>query len=62
MEGKREEAEARLLAKRLGASAIGPSWAQALHTEFKKNYMDKVRRLLLLLARFMGPVSEIFGI
>ena len=47
MEKKRAEAEARLLAKRLGASAIGPSWAQALQSEFRKGYMEKVRWVLL---------------
>lgn len=43
MEKKKSEAEARLLAKRLGASAIGPSWVQALQAEFKKTYMEKVQ-------------------
>ena len=42
MEQKRAEAEARLLAKRLGALAIGVSWVQALQGEFKKAYMEKV--------------------
>lgn len=42
MEKKKTEAEARLLAKKLGAIAIGASWMQALRSEFRKNYMDKV--------------------
>ena len=42
MENKKLEAGARLLAKRLGTSNIGPSWVQALQDEFKKTYMEKV--------------------
>lgn len=42
MEKKKTEAEARFLAKKLGAVAIGPSWMQALQSELKKNYMEKV--------------------
>ena len=48
MEKKKNEAEARLLAKKLGAGAIGPSWMQVLHAEFKKDYMEKVHHYLLL--------------
>lgn len=42
MEKKKVEAEARLVAKKLGANAIGVSWVQALQSELKKGYFEKV--------------------
>ena len=42
MEKKKVEAEARLLAKKLGASSIGVSWMQAFQSEFRKGYIEKV--------------------
>ena len=49
MESNRAEAEARLLAKKLGVAttSIGPTWKQFLLSEFKKPYIEEVSSLRL---------------
>ena len=42
MERNRVEAEARVVAKKLGAEKLGLTWVKALLAEFKKTYMQEV--------------------
>ena len=42
MERNRVEAEARVIAKKLGAEKLGLTWVKALLAEFKKTYMQEV--------------------
>jgi uracil-DNA glycosylase len=63
MEKKKLEAGARLLAKRLGTSNIGPSWVQALQDEFKKTYMEKLISFVTaerLKGNVYPPVDDVF--
>ncbi|CAI7993334.1 Uracil-DNA glycosylase [Geodia barretti] len=63
MEKKKLEAGARLLAKRLGTSNIGPSWVQALQAEFKKTYMEKLISFVAaerLKGKVYPPADDVF--
>ena len=42
MERNRLDAEARVIAKKLGAEKLGLTWVKALLAEFKKPYMQEV--------------------